>query len=167
MRSADEFFELVNTQGDIIGCARRGACHRNPLLMHRVVHVIVSNQHGAVYLQKRSMRKDIQPGKWDTSVGGHVQPGEESATAARRELYEELGLEPTTPLRHLYQYVWRSPVETEVVETFACCSTAEPRPNPDEIEQGRWWTWEQIDAAGALLTPNCREELRRYRAAWK
>jgi len=67
-------------------------CHGNPALVHRAVHVLVVNAAGELLLQKRSARKDIQPGKWDTSVGGHLEPGESYFAAALREMREELGL---------------------------------------------------------------------------
>lgn len=161
--AAEEVFDLVDEQGRVIGSAARSACHGNPALIHRAAHVVVMDGCGRIYLQKRSLAKDIQPGRWDTSVGGHLAPGEDFAAGAQREMQEELGL--AGPLQPLYRYLWRTDRETELVGTFLHRTAEEPRPDPGEIEEGRWF------AAGELLeligsgtaTPNLEEELRRLR----
>ena len=68
----EELFPLVNEQGDLIGKASRKLCHSGSFYLHPVVHLHVFNALGQLFLQKRSLSKDIQPGMWDTSVGGHV-----------------------------------------------------------------------------------------------
>jgi ribosomal protein L11 methyltransferase len=157
-----EVFELVDEQGLILGRAPRPVCHRSPWLTHRAAHVIVTDARGRIYLQKRSLAKDIQPGKWDTSVGGHVDAGEDHEAAARREMLEELGL--VGELRFLYRYLWRTPRETELVETFLHVASEEPRWRPEEIDEGRWFT--PAEAArlveSGAATPNLAEELRRF-----
>ena len=87
-----EMFPLVDEEGNIIGAATRGECHNGSKLLHPVVHLHVFNSHGELYLQKRPEWKDIQPGKWDTAVGGHVDLGESVEQALRREVREELGI---------------------------------------------------------------------------
>jgi len=67
-----EYFPLVDEWGNVIGKATRQECHSGSFLLHPVVHLHILNNRGELYLQKRVMNKDIQPGKWDTSVGGHV-----------------------------------------------------------------------------------------------
>jgi ribosomal protein L11 methyltransferase len=156
-----EVFEVVDEQGTIVGRAPRSVCHRTPSLPHRAAHVIVTDGTGRIYLQKRALNKDIQPGKWDTSVGGHVDAGEDHEMAARREMREELGL--AGELRFLYRYLWRTACETELVETFLHVATAEPKIRPEEIDEGRWFTLDEAKAlvAGGGATPNLAEELRR------
>ncbi len=84
-----EMFPLVDEQGNIIGAATRGECHNGSKLLHPVIHLHVFNSKGELYLQKRPEWKDIQPGKWDTSVGGHVDLGESVEMALKREVRED------------------------------------------------------------------------------
>ena len=72
-----EWFPVINEDGKVIGKAPRSVCHDGKsMLLHPVVHLHLFSKEGKIFLQKRSMKKDIQPGKWDTSVGGHILPGE-------------------------------------------------------------------------------------------
>ena len=81
-----ERFPIVDEEGRVVGTATRGECHNGSKLLHPVVHLHVFNSRGEVYLQKRPEWKDIQPGKWDTSVGGHIDYGETPEQALNREV---------------------------------------------------------------------------------
>ena len=87
-----EYLDIVTEDNVVINKALRSECHGNPHLIHRAAHILVFNSSGQILLQKRSLNKDIQPGKWDTSVGGHVDSGETYEEAAHKELYEELDI---------------------------------------------------------------------------
>ena len=163
----NEFLEVVDELGQVVGAEPRSKCHSDPALAHRAIHVFVRNSDGDLFLQKRALTKRIQPGKWDTSVGGHVCPGESWERAAARELSEELGVRledvgGPSALRHLHDYVWRSPVETEHVRTYELAHDGPFHLHPFEIDEGRFWTaGEMRGAAGTgVLTPNLEEELR-------
>ncbi|MBU0700206.1 NUDIX domain-containing protein [bacterium] len=160
-----ELFEIVDEQGNIIGQALREECHSNPCLLHRVSHILVFNSQGSLYLQKRSMDKDIQPGKWDTSVGGHLHPGETHEDAGIREMTEELGIQGTA-LTRLYDYIWRSDRESEMVRTFMAMYDGEIIPSIDEIETGRFWTDDEIkdNLNKGIFTTNFEKEYEKYTA---
>lgn len=158
----DEILEIVNERGEVLGLAPRRQIHGNPSLMHRVVHVLVFNSRGELLLQKRSLSKDVAPGRWDTSVGGHVNPGESLPEAAVRELHEELGINAEP--RFLYSYVHTNPYETEVVYTFACRHDGEFSFHREEIDEVRFWRIEDIlsHLEGAALSDNFKHEITTY-----
>lgn len=143
MPSTEEIFEVLDTEGRVIGLAARSAVHSDPSLIHRVVHVLVINKQGDLLLQKRSINKDIAPGRWDTSVGGHVNPGEEVYDAAVRETKEELGIVPSD-LQLLYRYLFRNQRESELVTTFACISEGVVHFNREEIDEVMFWPMSRI-----------------------
>ena len=90
--NGSELFPVVDPSGVVVGSATRGECHGGSMLLHPVVHLHLFNSRGELYLQKRPEWKDIQPGRWDTAVGGHVDYGETVDEALRREVREELGV---------------------------------------------------------------------------
>lgn len=163
----EEWFDLLNTRGDAIGSAPRSVCHTLPGLLHRAVHVLVFDPNGRLFLQKRSASKDIQPGKWDTSVGGHPGLGETNEVAARREMREELGVLPDS-LEFAYSYIWRSPVETESITSYATIHAGPFRLDPVEIDEGAFWTCDEIadSLAYDLFTPQFHHEFNRM-LDWK
>lgn len=159
----DELLEVIDAAGRVLGLRRRAEIHGDPSLDHRAVHVLVHNAAGALLLQKRSLHKRVQPGCWDTSVGGHVDPGESYEEAALRELGEELGinLPSASALEHRHDYVWRSPIETEHVRTFALVHEGPFTPSPVEIDALRFFTRDELRRAigSGALTPNLEHEL--------
>lgn len=158
----DELLDVVDGLGRVVTRQPRSLCHGDPSLRHRAVHVLVRNRAGHIFLQKRARTKAVQPGKWDSSAGGHLLPGEGWEEAARRELKEELGI-VAEGLVHLYDYEWRSEIETEHVGTYLLECEGPFRLHPDEIEEGRFWSVAELRAARhtGVLTPNLEEELRR------
>ena len=164
----DEIFPLVNEQGEVVGKATRRECHSGSKLLHPVVHLHVRDAEGRLYLQKRSMTKDIQPGKWDTAVGGHIDFGECVEEALMREAREELGLTRFVPEK-LFSYVHESEIERELVNAFtAIVDAGDIEIDPVEIDEGRFWTLDEIDAnlGKGVFTPNFEGEYKRLRALW-
>ncbi len=160
--SAEAFDLYAADEYRVVGRALRRECHGNPALIHAVARVQVFDRQGRILLQLRAAAKDIQPGKWDTAVGGHLQPGEATAAAARREMAEELGVAPAQ-LEFLHRFLWRTPVETEWVTTYATIHAGPFQPDPAEVAELRFWTRQKIAAACGTgqLTPACEDEFRR------
>lgn len=164
LNSNDEPIEVIDLEGRVLRLATRRECHSDPSLIHRVVHVLLFNSAGQLYLQKRGPHKDIQPGKWDTSVGGHLCPGEKDYDGALREMQEELGVSQVA-LKELYQYVMWSDVETELVTTFQAHWDGPIHIETNEITEGRFWNEEEIDAKleSECFTPNFVDEFKRWK----
>lgn len=162
MDNQEEKFPIVNEQGEVIGSATRGECHSGSKLLHPVVHLHVFNSKGDIYLQRRPAWKDIQPGKWDTAVGGHIDYGETPEEALRREVREELGITDFVPVP-IDKYVFESQREKELVYVNRTTYDGEIRPSTDELDGGRFWTLQEIrEAMGkGLLTPNFESEFQR------
>ncbi|MBN1356609.1 NUDIX domain-containing protein [bacterium] len=142
----------------------RCRCHADPVLTHRTVHVMVLDGGNRILSQKRSLAKDIQPGKWDTAVGGHVEPGEDSDAAAIREFREELGLQ-SPGMTFLYEYLWVSDLESERVRTYLARCEGPFRFDPDEIDDLNFFSLDQLQKMDIEngLTPNFRFEIHLYR----
>lgn len=154
-----ELFPIVDEEGNVIGQADRIICHSGSMILHPVVHLHVFNSNGELFLQKRPMHKDIQPGKWDTSVGGHIDYGEEVEVALFREVREELGISDFEP-RFLTKYVFESPVEREFVYSFSTVYDGEIHPDAHELDGGRFWSIEEIKSqiGQDVFTPNFEGE---------
>lgn len=155
-----EMFPLVDEQGNITGAATRGKCHSGSKLLHPVVHLHVFNTEGELYLQKRPEWKDIQPGKWDTAVGGHIDLGESVEIALKREVREELGITDFI-FELLTSYVFESEREKELVFVHKTVYEGVICPS-DELAGGRFWTIEEIEAnlGKDVFTPNFEGEWR-------
>ena len=166
VRPADaEWFPIVESTGVVVGRSTRQYCHSGAKPLHPVVHIHIIDRMSRVYLQKRSMKKDIQPGKWDTAVGGHVAYGESIIEAVYREASEELGFSEFNPI-HIETYEFESPVEREMVNIFAAIGSFELHPDLDEVDEGRWWPVEEIDDAmgKGIFTPNFESEFQMIRS---
>lgn len=83
--------DIVDAHGEIVGCSTRKEAHDKGLL-HRVAFVILFNFKGEIFVQKRSLKSSLFPGKFEGSLTGHVDKGETVHNAASRELFEELGV---------------------------------------------------------------------------
>ena len=156
---ASEWFPVVESSGLVIGRATRNYCHSGAKPLHPVVHIHIIDRFSRIYLQKRSMRKDIQPGKWDTAVGGHVSYGEGILEAVYREAFEELKFTDFNPI-HLETYQFESEIECEQVNVFAAVGSYDLQPDLDEVDEGRWWELADIDAnlGKGVFTPNFESE---------
>ncbi|TAL24628.1 MAG: NUDIX domain-containing protein [Nitrospirae bacterium] len=163
MNDKEELLEIVDKEGRVIGIAPRFEIHGNPELIHRVVHVLVFNKKGELLLQKRSMNKDVAPGKWDTSVGGHVNPGESLFEAAEREMEEELGIAKLNP-QFLYAYMHTNSYETELVYTYSCVYDGEILFNRQEIDKVGLWDIGDIQnhAGKNIFSDNFEHEISMY-----
>ena len=158
----EEMFPLVDELGNITGAASRGECHSGSKLLHPVVHLHVFNDKGELFLQKRPAWKDIQPDKWDTAVGGHIDLGENAEQALKREVSEELGITEYEP-QFVTSYVFESKVEKELVFVYKTIYNGEITPSKEELAGGRFWGIQEIkeNIGKEVFTPNFEGEIKR------
>ncbi|MCP4155489.1 MAG: NUDIX domain-containing protein [bacterium] len=152
----EEWFDIVDEEGKVTGKAPRSVCHSGPGMLHPVVHIHIIDAKNRIFLQKRAMSKQIQPGKWDTSVGGHISSGETVEVGVKREAEEELGL-TDLKLQLVGRYVWETEVETELVFMFiSFYNKAITAINKEEIDEGKFWKIKKLKEAlnKGVLTPN-------------
>ena len=161
---AKEWFPVVEPSGLVVGRASRAYCHSGAKPLHPVVHLHIIDRFERLYLQKRSVHKDIQPGKWDTAVGGHVDYGESILEALFREASEELGFREFNPVP-VISYVFESQIEKEYVNVFAAVGNFSLVPDLDEVEEGRWWPLKEIEEnfGKSVFTPNFEQEFARIK----
>ena len=157
---SEEIFDVVNDRDEVVDHKPRSEVHRLGL-MHRAVHVLVFNSRGEVFLQKRSMSKDRQPGLWDSSASGHLDRGEDYDACAVREVREEIGLVLPAPPQRLFKLPASLETDQEHVWIYRCTAEGPFTLHPEEIETGGWFPPEAItrwmkdkpeEFASALLT---------------
>lgn len=156
----EEWVPLVNEKGKVIGQAPRSRVHNGSKLLHPVVHLHVLNKNGSILLQKRPLNKQIQPGKWDTAVGGHISAGETLENALQKEALEEIGLKSfSANLRKVYK--WESELEAELVYLFTTNDFKNIGIQSEEVDELRFWTNNQLESnlGKQVFTPNLEMEL--------
>ena len=137
-----EYLDVVDTNDHVITQRPRSEIHTNGL-RHRAVHILVFNDKNQIFMQKRSMKKDLNRGLWDTSAAGHVDSGETYDTCAPRELLEELGV--SAELENLFKLDARPELGMEFIQVYRCFHNGPFELAIDEIDEGAWLSNETIN----------------------
>jgi len=156
----EEWLPVVDEKGTITGKVTRRSAHKKKGILHPVVHLHIINSKGEIYLQKRPDHKLVQPGKWDTAVGGHITFGETIEQALARETAEELNITEIKPVLFA-QYKWETEIESELVFSFRTLYNTIPRINKQEVDDGRFWNMKEIrlNLGKEVFTPNFEHEV--------
>lgn len=163
--NSEELLPQVDAEGRVLGPITRGQAHGPERPLHPVVHLHLFNGKGELYLQHRPAWKDVQPDKWDTAVGGHIDWGEDVQTALYREVREEIGLDMETlklePAK-ITSYVFECQRERELVNVFKLVTDIAPSPS-DELDGGRFFSREELlkRMDTGFFTPNFEQEWKR------
>jgi isopentenyl-diphosphate delta-isomerase type 1 len=147
MSTAEEWFDVVDNRDEVIGRATRREVHATGL-WHRAVHILVFNSTGHVFLQKRSLLKDLSPGLWDSSCSGHLEAGESYDAAALRELNEEIGINlvDRVPPARWFRLEACEQTGWEFVWVYRLRYDGEITIDPLEIQYGEWVAPAEITA---------------------
>jgi isopentenyl-diphosphate Delta-isomerase len=104
---------LVNTKDEVVGTAGKLEAHLQGWL-HRAFSIFVFNKKGEMLLQQRAMNKYHSGGLWTNACCSHPQPGEETETAAKKRLYEEMGFD--VPVSRIFGFVYQAAFENGLTE---------------------------------------------------
>jgi isopentenyldiphosphate isomerase len=163
-----EWLDVVDSEDRIIARRPRAEIHRLGL-RHRATHVLLFNRQGQIFLQRRSLQKDINAGLWDTSAAGHVDPGESYDDCARRELGEELGIHcAPDDLELLFKLPASETTGWEFINVYRTVHDGPVQLHPEEIDDGVWLPSEDVDRwedrEGHELSATFRSLWARFRA---
>ena len=141
---SQELLDVVDANDRVVGVRTRGEIHRLGL-MHRSVHILVFNRNEELFIQKRSMSKDNNPGLWDSSAAGHLDRGEHYPDCAIRELTEELGVVVASPLESLFRLPASQQTGMEHCTVYRCVNDGPFQLQEEEIDEGTWVCSTEMD----------------------
>lgn len=128
-----ELFVVVDRGDNILGYRTRYDCHHDKSLIHRTVGALIFDSQGRILLQKRSLTKDTDPGKWGISCGGHVNKGQSDDAAIARELVEELGV--AVPVTFIKKFIVEDDLEIERAALYRGIYDGPFEVNREEIDR--------------------------------
>lgn len=162
----NELLPVVDENDRVIDTLPRHHVHAQAL-RHRAVHILVFNDQGRLFLQKRSLLKDLNAGLWDTSAAGHVDAGEDYDRCALREIEEELGIKADDELEPLFKLPATAAIGMEFIQVYRCRHNGPFTLAPDEIETGAWFSEQELSvriaADDQTLTETFKTIWRHYR----
>lgn len=163
MENETELLPVVDEYGNATGAISRAEAHNGSKTLHPVVHLHVFNSKGELFLQKRPKWKRIQPDKWDTAVGGHVNFNEHIEEALAREAQEEITITGFLPEK-VDTYIYESDIEKELIYVFKTTYDQKVTSNTNELSEGKFWTLADIDTniGKDIFTPNFESEYKKY-----
>lgn len=151
VNSDEEVVDIVDEEGEVLGQVKRGEAHSKGLL-HPGANIFLFNSKGNIFLQKRSHLKKVDPLCWDISASEHVMAGEEWEVAAKRGIQEELGIDTDVieieGFHFLDQKIDVKGEKIHIYELMKLYKAVSDTPlelSQDEIAEGRFFTFEEVD----------------------
>ncbi|MEZ5356385.1 MAG: NUDIX hydrolase YfcD [Bryobacteraceae bacterium] len=152
MSAGEEIVVIVDEGNQVTGAATR-ARMRAEGLWHRSTYILVLDGAGRLYVQQRTMTKDVYPGWLDPVTGGVVLAGESYEESARRELAEEMGIRGVQ-----FETLFDFPFEQDNMRVwgrvFRCTWDGPITPQPEEVEAVHRMTPAEILQGGGRFTPD-------------
>lgn len=143
MHPKESIVLLVDADNNPIGKMEKLEAHRKGI-MHRAVSVLVFDTEGRWLLHRRALDKYHAGGLWTNACCTHPFVDEEPREAARRRMFEEMGMDITNDgLRHLFDFTYRAELDNGLIEheydsVFVYTTTIKPVPNPEEVMDWRY-----------------------------
>jgi len=159
----NELLHVVDENDRIIDTCARHIIHATGL-RHRAVHILVFNDQGQLFLQKRSLKKDLNGGLWDTSAAGHVDALEDYDASAVRELEEELGISVVHVLELLFKLPATEEVGMEFIQVYRCIHNGPFILAADEIDDGDWFDVADVSERIAANDPSLTDA---FKVIWR
>jgi 16S rRNA (adenine1518-N6/adenine1519-N6)-dimethyltransferase len=140
--------QIVDSDDKPVGSATIQEAHTKGLIQ-QISRIMIEDEQGNILLQKRSANKGLYPGRWDNSVAGHVDAGENYNQAALREMEEEIGLSgiELQELGHFYTEFkadWRILNQFQTAYRAVVPRGTAFRLEADEVEAVQWFTRQEI-----------------------
>jgi isopentenyl-diphosphate delta-isomerase len=137
---------LVSEKDQPIGTMEKMEAHRKGVL-HRAFSVFIFDRHGKMLLQQRALHKYHSGGLWSNACCSHPRPGEDTLSAAKKRLKEEMGFE--TELRSLFSFAYKAEFENGLIEheydhVLAGHYDGKVLPNKNEVMNYRFESMDQI-----------------------
>jgi len=138
---------LLDADGSPIGVAEKGKIHGSHTPFHLAFSCYGFDRGGRLLVTRRSLTKAVFPGVWSNTCCGHPSPGEQGDAAVRRRLAQELGLISLDITLVLPRFRYRAEmdgiVENELCPVYLCRLENQPTPDPDEVAEVRWQSWDE------------------------
>lgn len=139
----DEELIVVDKDDNIIDYKTKVVCHEGDGILHRAFSIFIFNDQNQLLLQKRSESKLLWPLYWSNSCCSHPHKGENTESAARRRLQQELGIE--TDLYYLFKFTYHARYENEGSEKEICSVFIGKSNGPVQINRNEISDWKYID----------------------
>lgn len=161
-----ELVVLVDEKNNEVGMAPRGTVHTDHTPLHRGFSLFIFNRNHELLLTRRADTKKTFPGVWTNTACGHPRPKEEPVAAAKRRLKDELGITSedikiVAPYRYKFTDI-HGIMENEICPILVGHTNADPKPNPEEIDNWKWMPWKEflsdIKLRPEIYSPWCIEE---------
>lgn len=151
---------LVDEDDDVIGSMEKMEAHRNGGSLHRAVSVFVTDSCGQWLIHRRALDKYHSKGLWSNTSCSHPAPGEDTVEAARRRLFEEMGLRAEP--RYLFRFTYKAQLEDGLTEyetdhVFWAVTDVEPHLNPDEVMDYKYIEYRDLELE-LQQNPECFSE---------
>jgi isopentenyldiphosphate isomerase len=162
MNPSDEIITIVNRANNEVDQVPRRIMRAQGLI-HRATYILVFNHTGEIFVQKRTMSKDIYPGFFDVATGGVVLAGESYELSAKRELAEELGVANVELAAH-FDFFHEDADNRVWGRVFSCTTDGPFILQEEEVEDGFFMGVKQVLTMNEKesFTPDGIQVLKRF-----